>query len=129
MGALRDEQHGGVGWGGRVGKEPGTASGRSPGPGAEGPCLVQSCELLPSPVASAGHGGVRANVSAVLPLPPSCRVSPSFLFMSLWLTLLSTYSAPGIVSIFFDPRHNPVKVSAPILQTRNLRDLPRESQL
>lgn len=80
---------------------------------------VWSCELLPSPVASPGHGGLRAKVSAVLSLPPSCRVFPSFLYVSLWLTLLSTYSAPGIVSIFFDPHNNPMKVSAPILQTRN----------
>lgn len=46
-------------------------------------------------------------------------LSPSFLYVSFWLTLLSTYSAPGIVSIFFDPHNNPMKVSAPILQTRN----------
>lgn len=53
------------------------------------------------------------------PCHPSCRVFPSFLYVSLWLTLLSTYYAPGIVSIFFDPHNKPMKVSAPILQTRN----------
>lgn len=52
------------------------------------------------------------------PCHPSCRVFPSFLYVSLWLTLLTTYYAPGIVSIFFDPHNNPMKVSAPILQPR-----------